>query len=325
MARTKPSKIAFLTGIFPLVSETFIIDQAADLKTAGITVSIFSFNRGPADFVSDRYREADLAAQTTYLDYPRSYYRRLRSAGPKLWRLVKCRPSLLLSIFNVRRYGLNAYSLRLLFWVEPWLGREQEFDLIHCHFGTVANKFLLIREILGIESPLVVTFYGYDASHILKQKGKHYYDRLAVLADGFIVMSENMKKRLIEYGLPANKITVLPVSIPVDTYPFRPRLKIDAASPAKFCSVGRFVEKKGFDDLFEALAIVKRERPGSFVCEVVGGGPLAETLARQISRLNLEQEVKFLGYRRIEEIILWFLDQHLFIQPSKTARNGDME
>ena len=36
-------KVAFIVGEFPAVSETFIINQVADLKDRGIEVEVFSF------------------------------------------------------------------------------------------------------------------------------------------------------------------------------------------------------------------------------------------------------------------------------------------
>ncbi len=42
-------------------------------------------------------------------------------------------------------------------------------------------------------------------------------------------------------------------------------------------------------------------------------------------RLKLKDVVEYKGFMNIEAIISLFLDMYLFVQPSKTARNGDME
>lgn len=324
MESSKPLKIAFVVGSFPQVSETFIIDQVVGLLERGHQVTIFSLRRGEDKAVSDKYFKYALKSKTIYLDYPSNYLMRLLVG---LWKVVKIlwrRPTLLSSVFNFSRFGANAWSLKLLFWVEPWLKREDDFDLVHCHFGTVANKYLVIKGILGLRQKMIATFYGYDASHIFKVKGKDYYQELIAASERILVMSNNMKERLVNHGFPAGRVEVLPVGIPIADYPFLER-KRNLSRPVNLCSVGRFVEKKGFDDLFRALALVKAARPGTFTCEVVGGGPLETQLKAQVTELDLDEEVKFLGYKKIEEIIQWFLGKDLFIQPSKTAANGDME
>ena len=40
--KARDLRIAFVVAIFPLVSETFIIDQIADLDERGVTVDIYS-------------------------------------------------------------------------------------------------------------------------------------------------------------------------------------------------------------------------------------------------------------------------------------------
>lgn len=323
MSTSSNLKIAFMVGEFPHFGP-YVIDQVAGLLDQGVTVQVYSLHYGDGSNVTDLYYRHHMERLVRYLDMPKNWLARVALALPKLVKIVLLRPHWLPAIFNFKKYGANAYSLRLIFWLSPWLGRENDFNLIHCHFGTVANKFLIIREIIGLKQPLITTFYGYDASHILKQKGAHYYDKLIRESEAFIVMSTNMKERLVAYGFPAGKIQVLPVSIPVDEYPFRERQLTAGQLPA-LCSVGRFVEKKGFDDLLRAINLVQAARPGAFTCEIIGGGPLEADLKAEATALGLNETVKFLGYKKIEEIVPWLLTKDLFIQPSKTARDGDME
>lgn len=323
MSSSLPLKIAFMVGEFPHFGP-YVIDQVAGLLDRGASIQVYSLHYGDNNNVTNLYDKHKMEKIVRYLDMPKNWLVRIVAALPKLIKIALLRPRWLPAIFNFKKYGANSYSLRLIFWLSPWLGREKDFDLIHCHFGTVANKFLIIREIIGLKQPLITTFYGYDASHILKQKGAHYYDQLIKVSKAFIVMSNNMKERLVAYGFPPEKIDVLPVSIPVEEYPFRERSLETGQLPA-LCSVGRFVEKKGFDDLLRAISLVKKDRPNGFTCEIIGGGPLESVLKNQAKELDLEDTVKFLGYKKIEEIVPWLVTKDLFIQPSKTASDGDME
>ena len=100
--------MAFVVAAFPLVSETFIIDQIADLDDRGIRVDIYSFTRGDESFVSQRYFDHDMAARVRHLDYPLAKLPRVATAIPKMLRLARRRPRTLLRALNVRRYGAAA-------------------------------------------------------------------------------------------------------------------------------------------------------------------------------------------------------------------------
>ena len=58
--------------------------------------------------------------------------------------------------------------------------------------------------------------------------------------------------------------------------------------------VGRLIEKKGFEDLVAACAILARQGR-SFACEIIGPGPLQADLREQVDTLNLGDHVRFCG------------------------------
>jgi colanic acid/amylovoran biosynthesis glycosyltransferase len=209
-----------------------------------------------------------------------------------------------------------------LFWIEPFIGKK--FDLAHCHFGTVANNFLIIKKILGLRQKIVTTFYGYDASRVFKENRSDYYDELKKESSLFFAMSNNMKERLVAQGFENKKIKVLPVSIDLQSYPYKERKSHDG-EPVNIISVGRFVEKKGFDDLLRALAIVKQKSRKAFKCYIIGNGMMKDELYALTEQLKLNDIIEYKGSMNMEAIIAYFRDMHLFVQPSKTARNGDME
>jgi colanic acid/amylovoran biosynthesis glycosyltransferase len=320
--KRKNIKVAFVVGTFPVVSETFIINQIADLLDRGLEVEIFSFQKDDRENVSDRFYTYDMIHKVHYLDMPRNYIKRFFLAIKKVFHVFCVNPMLFFKTFNLKKYRRTALSLQLLFWVEPFL--KKEFDLVHCHFGPVANNFLLIKEVLGLRQKMVTTFYGYDVSILFQEKSADYYDKLKKECSLFFVMSKNMKERIVKQGFEENKIRVLPVGIDVDSYPFKERQFYDGEM-VKIISVGRFVEKKGFDDLLRALAIVKRKTIRPIKCCIVGDGSLREELFSLTEDLNLQDVVEYKGYMKIEDIMNYFLDMHVFVQPSKTAQNGDME
>jgi len=76
-------KVAFVIGSFPAISETFIINQVADLYDQGVEVEIFSFRRGNHENISQRFFDYQMAQRTHYLDMPENIFRRFFCFGLK--------------------------------------------------------------------------------------------------------------------------------------------------------------------------------------------------------------------------------------------------
>ncbi len=315
-------RVAFVVGKFPATSEVFIINQIADLIDRGVHVEIFAFDRDAPNCLSARYGAYRMSELTHYLAPSTSKLRRLVDAVPMFARLLRYRPRAAAGVLNFFQHGRAATSLRLLFGVSAFVGRE--FDLVHCHFGENAVRYLPIRTILAATPPLVTSFYGYDVSSIFKNFPATYYDRLKQEASLFYVMSEDMRRRVLAHGFRSEKLSLLPVSINVDAHPFSER-GVEPGSPVEILAVGRLVEKKGFDDLLRALALVRQRGARAFHCSIVGDGPLAADLKRQCDDLGLGRVVRFLGAMANDDLIALMTKTHLLVAPSKTASYGDME
>ena len=59
---------------------------------------------------------------------------------------------------NPLRHGVGAFSLKALYSVRGLV--NQNFDLIHCHFGQNGLAMLSVKDLVGI--PLVTSFHGGD-------------------------------------------------------------------------------------------------------------------------------------------------------------------
>lgn len=318
----EPLRVAFVVGLFPLVSETFVVDQISQLAERGVSVEIFAFGRGDESNVTPTYFKHDLGNRVRYLEYPLGHLARLRHAPSRAIRLARQSPRTLLRALNVFRYGRWALSLKLLYWTEAF-GRG-DFDVIHCHFGTVARNFVWVRDAAQLDAPVVTTFYGVDVSRVFVDEPPDFYDDLKRVCSRYFVMSEDMRQRVIEHGFPADRVSVHPVGVDVERYPFRHRT-LDDDEPLQLVAVGRLVEKKGFDDLLRALALVRDRRQRPFRCVVVGGGPEEEDLLRLRDSLGLQDAVEFAGFMPVDDVIGLFERSHVLLAPSKTARDGDME
>jgi glycosyltransferase involved in cell wall biosynthesis len=87
-------------------------------------------------------------------------------------------------------------------------------------------------------------------------------------------------------------------------------------------SVGRLIEKKGYDNLIAACAIL-RDRGLDFHCRIAGEGPLEKELRAQIDRLQLSRRVEILGPQSMAEIIRLLAEEtQIFALACQTERHG---
>ncbi|MCL6283794.1 glycosyltransferase family 4 protein [Ruegeria sp. 2012CJ41-6] len=88
-------------------------------------------------------------------------------------------------------------------------------------------------------------------------------------------------------------------------------------------SVGRLVEKKGFDRLLDAFALLPGELDWHWTH--IGGGELAEALAEQARQLGLSDRITWRGACDQPEVIAAMRQADLFVLPSRIAANGDRD
>src|SRR5437868_6841053 len=227
------------------------------------------------------------------------------------------------SLANVMRDALQL--ARGLSW-QRRLGlaiQREKPDLVHCHFGQMGVKFMAFLQERKLNVNYIVSFYGADAS-VAPTKDSQYAEALPQLwssASGFLVEGPALGKKLATLGAPREKIHIFPLIIPVKEY----RVKTDLADlkqGIRFLLIGRFVEKKGFQNFFECLGKVIHQLP-PFKVTVVGDGDLKPNYVKTIRRFGYEDRVDFLGFRPHAECLALIAEHDILVQASVTAANGD--
>src|SRR4051812_28632561 len=100
METGKKLRVAFIVRAFPTLSETFIINQIADLLDQGVEVEIFSFRRGDMVEISQRYYDYGLGKRVRYLDEPKGRTLRILAGFAKALSIVIRRPALIKRMFD---------------------------------------------------------------------------------------------------------------------------------------------------------------------------------------------------------------------------------
>ncbi|MEB5705497.1 glycosyltransferase [Pantoea anthophila] len=315
-------KLTFFTMRFPVASETFVLNQVTHFIDAGYEVEIISVF--PGDLVNRHaaFDEYGLAAKTHYLlpeekiSIVDKLNQRIRLVLPNV-----TKPSLLRSL-NMRRYGAQSSKLLLPSIVA---NAKQTFtaDVFLVHFGyagALANK---LRELGVLKGKQATVFHGADISrrHILEEH-KLDYVNLFRQSELMLPISHLWENKLIEMGCPPEKIHVTRMGIEPEKFNFQPRQAFH--KPLRIVSVARLTEKKGLDVAVKASAILK-QRGGQFQYTIIGNGDQDEMMRDFIAREGMEDCVSMPGFKPQEEIRRALSEADIFLLPSKTAADGDME
>lgn len=312
-------KIAFIVEKFPTLTETFILSQITGLLDLGHDVRIIAqYDPMEARIHQDVHKYA-LLSRTHYC-MPHSRYRRIGTAIRRIVTNFHKAPLKVLKSLNVIRYGRSALSLTLFHTLLPFL--DQSFDVIHAHFGPNGITAVNLKS-LGIAGKVLTTFHGDDVSRYIKRHGKSVYDRLFAYGDLFLPVSEYWKNRLISLGCDSKKIIVHRMGIDTKKFHFSER-RVCEGDPVRILSVGRFVEKKGYEYALKAVArTIEKHKNIEYI--IVGDGPLRNEILSLAEELGIRDQVLHIEAADQETLLSIYQKAHFFLLPSVTAHNGDQE
>ncbi len=316
-------KIAFIVGKFPVLSETFILNQITGLIDRGHDVQIYSYLPDDSSKFHPDVEKYNLLKHTYYaFNVPRNHIWRLLKGLKLIFTNFSKAPLVLMRSLNFWKYGRYAASLNFLYSIIPLLDREP-YDIIHCQFGYYGNLGMILRDIGAIQGKLVTSLRGWDISLYVQKKGEHVYDELFVKGDFFLANCEFFKKRAIKLGCEPKKIIVHGSGIDCSRFKLRTR-KQELDGTIGITTVGRLTEKKGIEYSIRAVAQVLKTYE-KIEYNIIGDGELKEHLQKLIRELEIGEQVKLLGWKNQQEIIQILDNSHIFIAPSITAKNGDQD
>ena len=323
-------KIAFIVDNFPILSETFIVNQITGLIERGHEVHIYGRQTEENKLHPD-VEKYKLIERTRYLpDIPKNYLSRFFNVVYLLTiNFSKC-PLVLLRSLNVFKYGKRAASLRLFYSTLPFI-KVSKYDIIHCQFGRQAVcKFgpysyegVVLRDIGAVKGKLITTFRGYDISWYIHKYGENVYEELFKKGDFFFANCEFFRTRAIQLGCNENKIIVHGSGIDCNRFKFKARYP-DTTGKIRIATTGRLVEKKGIEYAIFAIAKVAKSYP-NIEFNIIGDGELKKRFVKIIKELNIADKVNLKGWRNQKEIIDILDETHIFVAPSVTASDGNQD
>ncbi|MBE9061419.1 glycosyltransferase [cf. Phormidesmis sp. LEGE 11477] len=322
----KKLKVAFVVHEFPVLSETFIVNQATGLIDRGCEVDIYTDRLGDPSKVHPDVQAYDLLSRTRLLPaVPQNYAVRALKAIALIARYSYQYPNRVARSLNIFRRGIRAASLWSLFTELPPLDLPS-YDIIHAQFGNLGFHSLLLRD-LSPNARLVVMFRGFDISQQVQAKGPGVYSSLFKQADFFLTNCDFFRQRLLALGCPPDRVRVHYSGL--DCSKFTPKLHSGhfsgpSSEKVRIAATGRLVEKKGFEYAIKAIAKVAEHSP-HVTFDIIGDGPLRPELSALIETLNMQETIHLLGWRDEQEIIDTLTRSHLFVAPSVTAAKGNQD
>ena len=319
-ARPGARRIGVVLKGYPRLSETFIAQELAALERRGLALAIYSL-RHPTDGATHPVH-GEIAAPVTYLpeylrDEPRRVLRAWRAArrlpgyplAHAAWRRDLARDR---TANRVRRFG---QALVLAAELAPDIGR------LHAHFlhtpASVARYAALLRGL-----PWSVSAHAKDIWTTPEWEKREKLASCAWATTCTRANAEHLRALvddpsridLVYHGIDAKRFP------PRD--PSTPAAPGDAR-PVVILSVGRAVEKKGYDDLLPALARLPAALDWRF--EHVGGGPQLQGLAEEARALGIAERVTWLGPLTQPDVLARYRAADVFVLSSRVAGDGDRD
>lgn len=239
------------------------------------------------------------------------------------WRFSQvCRQEMIegLQVYHPRYFMVPKVGMALHGWLMflavlvtiKSIQRRFDFDLVDAHY-VYPDSFaaVLLGRFLG--KPVVVSARGSDVNLFEKFPLVRQLLRYTLgAADRVIAVSEALKKKIVELGIRAEQIMVIPNG--VDQRKFRPISKPEArqrlslpASAKILLAVGNLTVNKGCDLLLKTLRRLLDKFPQKrFYLVIVGEGESRKDLERLVDALSLKENVRLTGAVPHGELCFWY-------------------
>lgn len=314
-----PPKVAMVVKGWPRLSESFIAQEVLALERLGVDIDLYSL-RHPTDTAVSAFH-GQIRARPTYLpeylkDDPGRVWRSWRAAR-HLPGYAVARRKFVYDLFrNPTPNRLRRFGQALVLAAEL----PAETTHIHAHFlhtpCSVARYAAAMRQ-------LPYSFSAH-AKDIWTTKNWEKTAKIADAAFGVTCTQQGLAdlQRCSE-GADPIKLHLVYHGLDPDRFPAPKIAPSLQAAPVQILSVGRLVPKKGFDTLLRALALLPDDLDWRWTH--YGAGPERKRLYQLAGQLSLDDRISWHGAAPQEELLAAYRSHHLFVLPSRRAKNRDQD
>jgi glycosyltransferase involved in cell wall biosynthesis len=315
-------QLAIVLKGYPRLSETFVAQEIRALELRGFELCIFSLRR-PYDPAIHPIH-AEIEAPVHYLpEYAHDDWPRVLTACLRLcirggfWRAL---PRLVVDLlYEPTRNRLRRFAQAAVMSVEM----PRTVGHYYCHFIHTPASVAYYASIIGGRS-WSISAHAKDIWTLPRRELRIKLES----ADWTVTCTEANYRYLAELADREDKVELLYHGLDFERFGANPeapsqRDGSDPAQPVRLLSVGRAVDKKGYDDLLRALAELPDDLHWRFAH--IGGGELLEVLRRQARELGLEERIEWLGALPQALVLERYRDADLFVLPSRVSGDGDRD
>ena len=299
--------LAYLFERFPKFSQTFCYREIAELFRQGVRPAIFSL------------RTPDLGPELSWDPAIVSGVHRLPE-GDSFARLADEASA---SLPRVARKTLHEWrgkddSLRLH--QATYIGvRLQKLGVhhLHVHFaGMAARTAFWIKRFFEIEYSLTAHANDIFVPNDFEIGLSQIFSKASAIVAVSDFAANQLRNRFSDAASRVHRIYN-----GIDCDKFQPA---EPSTPPMILSIGRLINKKGFDVLIDACASL-RNSGREFRCEIIGDGPLSAELQARIDRHGLGKRVLLAGPRPQAEIAVRLSKGTLLVLPCRVDADGAMD
>jgi glycosyltransferase involved in cell wall biosynthesis len=315
------SPLAVLVKGWPRLSETFIAQELVALEAAGHRFDIWSL-RFPTDKKRHplhdrlqarvRYLPEYLYQEPGRLDRARDVARGLPGYGAAydIWRRDLARDP---THNRIRRFGQACVLAAEL---------PPETRGIYAHFlhtpSSVGRYAAIMRGVPWSFSAHAKDIWTSPEWELREKLGGSFGAAFGATCTAFGAA------HLRGLSTDAGRIDLVYHGLDLARFPLPPdRALRRPGDPLRLMSVGRLVEKKGFDHLIAALALLPDGLDWTW--EHIGGGELSAPLSDQAERAGVADRINWRGACDQPEVIEAMRRADLFVLPSRVAEDGDRD
>ena len=312
--------ILMVTGIFPKISETFVVDQVIETSNRGFAVSVLANN-----YELTHNYESEIKIFYLNLSKNKLIFK-ARFISSLIINLILSSKLLFLLIGDLflRKIGLKDFV-----WLSLVIRKKKDlikddYDIIQGQHASLCNKVLLLKDYFFIDAKTIVYARGNDVTAEISNNLSKYIKALS-RCDLIISVCDYLKNELIKLGIDSNKIITLYGGINLSNFMLK-EVQVNNNKPIQFLSIGRLVAKKGFDDAIKAFDELNRlSKFVDWSYSIYGSGEEYNRLNQMIEDFNLTNKVFLKGAIKPESVPKVMFNRDIFISSNKTALDGGAE
>lgn len=313
--------LAVVVKGWPRLSETFIAQELAALEAAGQVFEIWSLR-----FPTDKKRHPlhdQIKARIRYLpeylhDEPERVSRAFRAARKlpgfkaawKIWRADYARDK---TRNRVRRFGQACVLAVEL---------PAETRGLYAHFmHTPASVTRYAAILRGL--PWAFSAHAKDIWTSPEWEKREKLQATTYGAEFGATCTGFGAEHLREMADTPERVDLVYHGLDLGRFPAPPERTYTAGGMIRLLSVGRLVEKKGFDRLIDALALLPATLEWRWTH--IGGGELDAVMRARAEAAGISERIDWLGSCNQPEVIAAMRASDIFVLPSRIAADGDRD